>query len=434
MTAQRIRRQLPTLFLVILIAAAVRIAWIIFVHPNPADGRFDDTAWYYAAARFFAHGDGYVNPFTGTPTAAWPPGYPVALGVLFKIAGTGTTQAYAANVVLATATVAVVYAIAHTLFDRRTALVAALALALWPGQIYFSSLTLSEPLFTFLFALGFLLIVLVPRAGAWRGTALLALGVVVGAAALTRGQALILLPLALAGWGMAGYRWRPAFAWVALAGVAAALVIAPWVVRNDHQLGSPVLISTNLGPNLWIGNHSDATGRMGIPEADPPLPQRGTLTQPQYEVKADQLALRKGLSYMLSHPVNEVRLAGAKIRAMYESDATALDWNAAYRPDYYASPSVEHGLRNLANGVWFAAIALAAVGLVATRRQLGGLAGLLPLTVLAWTAAHVVFFGDARFHYPVVFAIAVLGARGVVELVAALRSPERALGGRYAEA
>ena len=58
---------------------------------------------------------------------------------------------------LALLTVVVVYAIGLMLFDRRTALVAAGAIALWPGQIYFTSLTLSEPLFTFLFTLAVLL-------------------------------------------------------------------------------------------------------------------------------------------------------------------------------------------------------------------------------------------------------------------------------------
>lgn len=418
----------------LLVAVAVRVAWMIFIHPDPTDGRFDDTGWYRAAAHYFANGDGYVNPFTGTPTAAWPPGYPVALGLLFKLIGEGTTQTYAANVVLGAATVAVVYAIGVALFDRRTAIVGALALAVWPGQVFFTSLTLSEPLFTLLFALAFLLIVLVPNAGAWRGTLLLALGVVTALAALTRGQALLLLPLALAAWGLAGYRWRPAVAWVMLAAVAAAVVIAPWVVRNDHQLGSPVLIATNLGPNLWIGNHEGASGRMRIAEADPPLPDRANLTQPAYEVKADRLALRKGLSYMVSHPGNEVLLAGSKVRAMYESDATALDWNAAYRSGFYSSQSVEDALRGLANGFWFGALALAGMGLIAIRSRLGDIAGALPLTVLAWTATHLLFFGDARFHYPIVFAFALLGARSLVVLFESLRRPERALGGRYAEA
>jgi 4-amino-4-deoxy-L-arabinose transferase-like glycosyltransferase len=412
----------------------VRIAWALWVHPDPTDGRFDDTAWYRIAAHYFANGDGYVNPFTGTPTAAWPPGYPVSLGTLFSAFGEGLVQTYGANIALAGLTVAVTYAIGLRLFDRRTATVAAAAMAVWPGQVYFASLTLSEPLFTLLFAFAFLLMVLVPDAGRWRRPLIMLFGAATAAATLTRGQALLLLPLALLAWGMAGYRWRPAIAWVMLAAFVTGVLIAPWVVRNQHQLGSPVLIATNFGPNLWIGNHAGASGRMRIAEAEPPQPERGALTQPEFEVKADRLALRKGLAYMFTHPTAELQLAGTKVRAMYESDATALDWNAGYQRGFYASESTEESLRGMANAFWFGALACAGIGLLASRARLTDLAGILPVTVLLWTATHLLFFGDARFHYPVVFAIALLGARGAVFAFEALRRPERNLGEEYAAA
>jgi len=155
------------------------------------------------------------------------------------------------------------------------------------------------------------------------------------------------------------------------------------------------------------------------------------MTQPQFEAAADRLALRKGLGYALTHPVDEVRLAGAKIRAMYESDATALDWNSGYRPGFYDSSTEERWLRGAANGFWFVALALAGLGLVASRERA---AGVLAVLVLLWTAGHVPFFGDARFHYPIVFAVALLAARGIVVLLEAVRRPQPSLSRRYARA
>ena len=84
---------------------------------------------------------------------------------------------------------------------------------------------------------------------------------------------------------------------------------------------------------------------MNIPEPEPPQASRAGLTQPEYEVKASNLALRKGLRSCSPTRRDEVRLAGIKVRAMYESDATALDWNAGYQPDFYASQSLEERLR-----------------------------------------------------------------------------------------
>jgi 4-amino-4-deoxy-L-arabinose transferase-like glycosyltransferase len=443
LTIALFRRHAPALGLLFVVALIARLAWIAFVHPDPIEGwfgddatgrRFDDTVWYRGAAHFIAQGDGYVNPFTGTPTAGWPPGYPFFLGAVFKLFGEGLTQTYVANALLASVTVVLIYCIGLILFDARTAIFGAAAAAVWPGQVYFTSLTLSEPLFTLLFTLGVLLLLLVPRARRWRGPLVITFGLVIGLTALTRGQGLLLLPLAIVAWRLSGMRWRPSILWGILAAFVIGVTLAPWVARNERELGSPVIIATNLGPNLWIGHNEGASGGMSIDAPEPPQPERGDLTQGEFEVEADRLALRKGLSYMLTHPADELRLSGIKIRAMYESDATALDWNSGYTGGYFHSDSIELALRRLANAFWFGALILAGFGLVASRVRLNGALAVLPMLVLAWTATHLLFFGDPRFHYPITFAFALLAARGAVVLYEALRRPQPSLGGRYAEA
>jgi 4-amino-4-deoxy-L-arabinose transferase-like glycosyltransferase len=431
-TLAGIRRHLPALGIILIPAAATRIVWLRFVFPDPNDGRFDDTVWYRNAAHYIAHGQGYLNPFAGTPTAMWPPGYPAFLAGVFKLAGEGLTQTYAANVALAMITAAIVYAIGLALFDRRTALIGAVAVAVWPGQVYFASLALSEELFTALFTLALLLMLLAARASTWRGPLVMLTAAVVTAAALTRGQALLLLavlPVALA---LSGVSWRRAIGWGILAAAVTGALLAPWVARNQRELGSPVLIATNLGGNLWLGNHAGATGRMQ--SAQPlPLPSREGITEQEYEVTGDRMDLRKALAYMRSHPLDEVRLAALKLRAMYESDATALDWNSGYDDAYYAGNSAAW-LRALANGFWFAAISFAGAGLIAERWRLRGMVALLPITLLAWTGLHLVFFGDPRFHYPVVFIVALLGARGLIAVYETVLRRQPSLRRRYAAA
>ncbi len=430
----QIRRHLSGLGLILLTAFLLRLLWISYVRPDPTDGRFDDTAWYRGSAHFFSLGEGYLNPFSGTPTAAWPPGYPAFLGTVFRIFGEGVWQTAGANLVLSLLTVVVVYGIGLLLFDRRTALVAAGATALWPGQIFFTSLTLSEPLFTFLFSLALLLMLAVPRVRAWRGGLIIAFGVVTGLAVFTRGQAVLLVPLAVVVWGMCGFRWRPAASWAILASAVVVIMLVPWAARNQREIGTPVIVATNFGPNLWIGNHTGSTGRMNIPEVEPPQASRAGLTQGEYEVKTSNLALRQGLRYIFTHPTREVELAGIKIRAMYEADSTALDWNAAYRRDFYVSQTFEESLRSVANGFWFAMLILSGAGLIASRTRLNGPLGVLPILVLTWTLFHLLFFGDSRFHYPIVFAFALLGARGLIVIFDALRRPQASLDKSYAAA
>lgn len=413
--------------LILVVALVLRVAWVIYVHPDPVtEGRFDDTAWYSEAARFFANGDGYVNPFTGTPTAAWPPGYPVFLGSVFWIFGEGVYQIAAANIALSLATIVVVYAIALRLFDRPTAMLAAAALAVWPGQIYFNSLALSEPLFTLLFALAVLLVVSIApvRHTRARATLVVALGVVAALAALTRGQALLVLPLAVVVWGMTTHRWRAAIGWGMLAALVAAATLTPWMIRNEHKLGSPVIIATNMGPNVWIGHHDGASGEMYVEGGALPQPTDANLTQPEIEVAADKIALKKGLSYLVTHPTAELRLSGIKIHSLYGSDAAALDWNSSWNPQYFGSATNDQRLRDTANIFWFSALILAGAGLLSALPRLRGAVALLPLLVLTWTATHLLFFGDPRFHYPIVFALAILAARGAIFAYESARAPE----------
>ena len=419
-----VRRHGLAIGFILVVALVLRVAWVIFVHPDPViEGRFDDTAWYRVAAHYFANGDGYVNPFTGTPTAAWPPGYPVFLGIMFVVFGEGVYQTAAANIVLSLATIVVVYAIALRMFDRPTAILAASALAVWPGQIYFTSLALSEPLFTFLFALAVLLLISIPAAHRWRLPMVAAFGVVVALGGLTRGQALLLIPLGIVVWGLVSHRWKGAIGWGILAAFVACMTLTPWVIRNEQKLGSPVIISTNMGPNVWIGHHEGASGGMHVEGGALPQPDHEGLSQMEIEVEADRIALREGLEYMFTHPEDEVRLSAIKVRALYSSDATALDWNSGYEAGYYGSDAMENGLRDTANAFWFTALILAGVGLLASLRRLRDTFALLPMLVLAWTGTHLLFFGDPRFHYPIVFVVAILAARGAAFALEAVRRP-----------
>jgi hypothetical protein len=209
-----------------------------------------------------------------------------------------------------------------------------------------------------------------------------------------------------------------------LAAFVTAAAIAPWVMRNEQKLGSPVIIATNLGPNVWIGHHEGATGGMHVPGGALPQPEEPDLSQPEIEVAADSIALREGLHYMATHPRDEARLSAIKVRALYASDSTALDWNSGYERGYFGDDSVENGLRDTANAFWFSALILAGTGFIASWHRLRDGYLLLPAIVLAWTATHLLFFGDPRFHYPIVFVFAILAARGAAVALEAARRPQ----------
>lgn len=139
----------------------------------------------------------------------------------------------------------------------RAALVASAVAALYPPLVWIGSYVLSESVYA---ALALASAWLVDRAVAeqpGRRAALLALaaGGLAGLATLTRPALLAFLAL-VALWLVAARRPR---ALAALA-LGAALVVAPWTLRNQQAYGRFVLVASEGGVTFWTGNSRLATG------------------------------------------------------------------------------------------------------------------------------------------------------------------------------
>src|SRR5206468_9535153 len=86
-----------------------------------------------------------------------------------------------------------------------------------------------------------------------------ALGVAIGLATMTRGEALLLAPLLvllLMARGPRPWRWKAARS-AALLG-AFALVLAPWTIRNALTFADPVIVSDNANA-VWVGSNCQET-------------------------------------------------------------------------------------------------------------------------------------------------------------------------------
>jgi 4-amino-4-deoxy-L-arabinose transferase-like glycosyltransferase len=315
-----------------------------------------------------------------------------------------------------------VYAIGWAAGGRTAALAAGLVFALLPGQIVFASLTMSEVLSTA--TLVFVVLAALRWSPARHGAVTaLALGAGVGLAAYVRGQALVLLPALGLFWWLAGAGWKQALAWGTLATFGALAALAPWTARNARELGSPIVVSSNLGGNLWMGHHEGATGGM-----DPHLYERSFdhLPPERREAARSEAMLRDGVRFLLTHPREELALSLNKIRLVWESDSVGLDWNEGYGLTPIFSSERGAAIRSLTNAMYYVTLAIGAAGLAVGTARRNPAATLLALVAAAWTAAHVLFFGDPRFHIPVMFALCV-GA-GVMASAAAELS--RRLSGR----
>lgn len=187
----------------------------------------------------------------------WAPGWPYLLAAAEF--ATGTVQTIRpVQLVAGLASIALLYAIAARVFDRRTARLAAWGYALHPTLAYFSLTLWSEVFYGFLL-LGAVLGLLWSREGPW-WRALLP-GVLVGVCVLFRGVATYMAPIfALAAiWPDAGVvaldaaraRWRHAAAVL----LAVALTVGPYTLHASRVHGGFMLSDATLGQMMWLGNN-----------------------------------------------------------------------------------------------------------------------------------------------------------------------------------
>ncbi len=442
-----LRSQAAQVALVIGLAFALRLAWVLITqwHPMP-----DDDAYRYDfTARALANGRGYIH-LTGTPTAFWPPGYPVLLATAYVLFGDKVIVAQVLNVVFGTATVWLVYLIGRRLFSHPTALLGAGITACFPSLIFLSGVTLSEITFTFLALLGIYLVIVerdagsevlearsskleagagrIPEAEAAgfhsagllshrasslepRGLVILvAAGLALGLAALTRGQALLLPLLLVPFWLRSGVPWARIGQKLALLAVGVALIVAPWTVRNVIQLHSPVLISTNAGVDFWIGHHALAAGDVGPTGGDQLVFSHPELDPVAREVRANNEGFEKGIKFAATHPAQELILPFKKLFWLYYNDEEGLRWNEGHSGQDFVAAPVREGLLALSNMYYFAVLGLLLLGVGRwfSLREPGRV--LLLSLVGYWTLVHLVFFGNPRFHAPVMPVVALLAA------------------------
>jgi 4-amino-4-deoxy-L-arabinose transferase-like glycosyltransferase len=147
---------------------------------------------------------------------------------------------------------------------RRVGVIAALLAAVYPGFWVLEVQILSEPLG--LLVLGVLMLVL---ADLWQRPTLaraVIAGAISGALALVRSEQLALLVIAVVPLLMFNPRlsgWRRC-AWTGAATAVALLTISPWTIYNLGRFEEPVLLSTNGGSLLLLGNcpHSTYGGEL----------------------------------------------------------------------------------------------------------------------------------------------------------------------------
>jgi 4-amino-4-deoxy-L-arabinose transferase-like glycosyltransferase len=223
------------------LALAVRLAWVLF---GPWES--GDSAWYLGAAHNIAFHHVFSaspNPAYLAPTAYRPPLYSAVIAALWFGQSAPVFAVLVLQAILGTATVALVYFVARDHFSQRVAVITSLGMALAPMTGRFTSVILSETLFTFLLTLGVFF---------WVRQRYVLTGIVFGLSALTRVTIvpfIVLLPLLTLSPPWRAY--RRSYATIMFLSLA---VVSVWGVRNAIVLRRFVPVAASgYGTNLLLG-------------------------------------------------------------------------------------------------------------------------------------------------------------------------------------
>ena len=356
-------------------------------------------------AQTFVH-HGTFGFIPGEPSAYTQPLYGFFLIPIYWIFGRHWWTVGCAQIVVATVTAFLVYAIGARVLSRRAGTIAAILATLNPYLVW-HDVHLNREVLDQLVAAALILCTLVAaerRSVKWAGAA----GIFTGLAVLGNVR-LVFIPLVVAAYlGIrSGWSWAP----VAVV-AAAALTVTPWVVRNKVEIGCFAL--TTDGRALWKANNSQtydllAKGKWIDDVKDPPghpFPNpeeaRDIYRQSGKKMHVDECANQsyyqhKAWLFVRNHPGEKAKLTAQAVRMEWDPRTTAS-----------ATDSGHGAIRSLAQPLYTSFLyALALIGVFVTARWFVGLA----VAVLAYqTVAAMAFVGATRYRIATDFLLAVLAA------------------------
>jgi 4-amino-4-deoxy-L-arabinose transferase-like glycosyltransferase len=229
------------------VGLAIRLVYALAVMGSREPG--GDGREFHLLANVLATSGRYLQPFLylyrdrTIPTTEKPPLYPALLSIPSALGLDSYAAHRVVSCLLGASAVVLIGMLGRRVGGTRVGLIAASLAAAYPALWMLDASLRSESLYLPLIAL---VLLLAYHVTSWRRAALL--GVAIGLAALTRSEALLLVPLLLP--------WRqPKLAAAVVAGCF--VVVAPWLVRNWITFDQPTAISTNEG-GLFAGANCDA--------------------------------------------------------------------------------------------------------------------------------------------------------------------------------
>jgi 4-amino-4-deoxy-L-arabinose transferase-like glycosyltransferase len=396
-------------------------------------------------ASFTDKGDNFAQTYLATGTYGFIPGHPSAytqplygwfLIPLYWIFGRHWEVVGLAHICVAIATTLVVWQIGRRWLTPAIGLVAGLLVALHPYLVWHDVHMNREILDHFLAASTVYLTLHAAERFVW--TRALPLGAALGLGILGNVR-LEALPILLGAYLL----WRSSVSRRTLLSVAAifagaAILVMPWVVRNEVSVGCWTI--TTDARALWKANnvntyttlkHGGWIDHVPQPKSFPPTPQdvydhwvKTGVVRPYSECAQMNEFQNKVISFWIHHPGDKARLVPLDAQWLWQPSVV----ETRGRP---GAGTWLDTLRRWAEPAYMIVLyVLAAIGLFVVPRWFAALA----LLLLGYqTIVAMLFVGETRYRVPWDFLIALLAAAALVEVTERARARRRTGGAVQAE-
>jgi len=382
---------------VLAVALVLRLLWAAAVRVVPTS---DSQAYDRFAQTLVEHG--VFGWDAQSPFAFWPPGTSFVYAGLYKIFGVHHEAIVGLNVLLSVVIIVCTARVADRWFGRRAAMGAAWILAVWPTLVLFTTVLASELLYVALTMAA--LDAWTVRGRSVRSRAVVA-GLLLGYAALVRSQALA-LPIV---YGVGVWLWQRREAGLLADQVRMALlsmlvmaaVVAPWIYRNYRLYDAPVIVSTNGGITLWMGNSPGSKGDFAS------IPQK---LRSLNDYQQSQVLGAEAKAYILSDPAGFVVRTAKKLVYLFANESIGVTWNAQGIQAAFGESSVLW-LKRMTQLSWALIVVLSCGGLWEIGRRDGWRAMVLspvPITIGFYAVVHSVMVSQDRYHLAFAGQIAML--------------------------
>ncbi len=357
----------------------------------------------------------------GDTTYFRAPFYIFYLAGIYKLFGVSLWAVRLFSVIPGLLAIAITYLTGKEIYNKRTGLVAGLLHALFPIIYYFESELLLDSLFMLFLQIGIYFFIKWWKDGSPK--LVFYAGLFLGLASITRPTALVVaLFIILIIMYLQKLKLKP----LLLFSIGLFICIAPVFVRNIVVADDPVLIASQGGINLYVGNNDAANGISAVLPA--PLGFNWHIKQISYIAEKDigtklsqseisSYWTSKAIDWIFANPGQFIQLYFEK---MYHNISNREISNNRYLQVYFNKVNLLK-YNKLSFGILFS---LTILSLLITGRENKFALFLLGLIVL-YILMTSLFFFSSRFRLPLIPFYIILGSHSLVAIQMLLRKKPR---------